>query len=421
MEIADQQANDYYNISGTSMAAPFVAGAAGLVIDAMQQAGTTWSFASSAHPLFVKMILSATATETNINRENGNFNPELNRNATGSGDSSGWPARKDHYEGFGIINPDAAVEAVLLNYSGASEMDTFPGTVTGRRAWARNMSLTAGALVDVELVVPGTGDFDIYLFSETPDAKGNPALLASSTTAGSGANESISFTPSTTETAYLVVKRVSGNGTFTFSGGVTAITVSKTASPTSVSEPGGSVTFTVQDVWLVVLGGSGRSEAGRGIVGELIDVVGGANRHYQRGPARVVGDDPATAVADGGGDKDAVGHRRIGLRSYGGAHRPNAHVGDLDVVHHPINDNVIQGRAHRVRATATIIFEDLLAVPLALRANAAKGVEVVADRRKIGEGVGHHVIADSVVGVLDQRWTVAGSCDASESAALGQR
>src|SRR5204863_2897184 len=53
----DQQANDYYNIAGTSMASPFAAGCAALVIDALQKSGVTWNFNSSVHSRFVKMVL----------------------------------------------------------------------------------------------------------------------------------------------------------------------------------------------------------------------------------------------------------------------------------------------------------------------------------------------------------------------------
>lgn len=209
VSFADQRSNDYYNIKGTSMASPFVAGAAALVIDAMQQSGVTWDFNSSAHPLRVKMLLLATATESNANREvSSGSNPTLGRAST----------PKDRFEGYGLINPDAAIEAVMLSYTGTEVSDSTNGGYYDRRAWARNASLCAGKNASLTLTVPSTADYDLYLYSGTPDLKGNPVILASSTNAGLDTDESINYTPSTTETGYLVIKRVSGNGSWTLNG-----------------------------------------------------------------------------------------------------------------------------------------------------------------------------------------------------------
>jgi hypothetical protein len=231
---ADQRTNDYYNIQGTSMASPFVAGCAALVIDALQQRGTNWSFSSSQHPRLVKMLLCATSSESNANRDSTTNNPTLQRAAAGP---SSYPIGKDPFEGYGMVNPDAAVEAISLAYNiGDVVGDTFGGTANDKRAWARNVPLSAGANFNVNLTVPGTGDFDLYLYSSTPNTYGTPILLASSTVAGLGADETINYTPPLTTNAILVVKRVSGSGTFSLVG-TGPIVANFSATPTNGSPP----------------------------------------------------------------------------------------------------------------------------------------------------------------------------------------
>jgi hypothetical protein len=214
----DVQNDDYYNIKGTSMAAPFAAGAAALVIDALQStgnlSGASWDFTSSSDVRLIKMLLCATSTETNSNREAGSgFNPTLQRDSPGP---NGFPAGKDKYEGYGMLNVDAAIEGGTVFYTvGDTEIVILGGSDTARRAWARKFSVTADQTFDLSLTVPATGDFDMYIYSFTSSSYGTPTILASSTNIGNGTEETINYTPSFSEDTLLVVKRISGEGEFT--------------------------------------------------------------------------------------------------------------------------------------------------------------------------------------------------------------
>ncbi len=223
---SDGVADDYYNTMGTSMAAPFTAGAAALVIDALEQAGTTWDFTSNVHPLLVKMLLCASATESNANREvSAGSDPTLGRATT----------PKDRFEGYGMINPDAAIEAVSINLplGAVNTSDSSSGGINDPRAWGRNVDVSVGTIVNLDLEVPSTADYDLYMYSETPDAKGNPVILDSSTNAGLDTDEAVSsFVASTAERVYVLVKRVSGNGTWTLTGSIADPTATPTSTPT---------------------------------------------------------------------------------------------------------------------------------------------------------------------------------------------
>lgn len=208
---SDQQPNDYWATQGTSFAAPFAAGAGALVIDALQQSGTNWDFNSAQHPMLVKMLLCATASESNQNREGNANNPTLQRATAGT---NGFPVGKDQYEGYGMMNADAAVEAAsqLLNWG--TNTAAFGANATDRRAWARKVNLGAGEKLAVRLDVPTGADYDLYLYSFTPGTYGKPVILASSTTLGPSVDEALNYESPTNAAAFLVVKRIFGSGNF---------------------------------------------------------------------------------------------------------------------------------------------------------------------------------------------------------------
>lgn len=208
---ADQQANDYWASQGTSFAAPFAAGAGALVIDALQQSGTNWDFNSAQHPMLVKMVLCATASESNQNRESNLNNPTLQRATAGT---NGFPIGKDQYEGYGMLNVDAAVEAVSQSLDMGTNADLFGANATDRRAWARKVTLNAGQRLAVSLAVPAGADYDLYLYSFSPGTYGKPVILASSTLLGPGVDEFLSYESPTNSQAFLVAKRIFGSGSF---------------------------------------------------------------------------------------------------------------------------------------------------------------------------------------------------------------
>ncbi|MCH7720787.1 MAG: S8 family serine peptidase, partial [Planctomycetes bacterium] len=98
-DLTDKNLDDYTNEIGTSFAAPHVTGLAALVIQAWEDAGFEWDYTESA-ALFVKSIILMTATETTHAGESNNT-PTLDRGG------------RDRVEGYGRINADAAVEALI--------------------------------------------------------------------------------------------------------------------------------------------------------------------------------------------------------------------------------------------------------------------------------------------------------------------
>jgi len=210
------QADDSTPMQGTSMSAPVISGCAQVVIQAMGgYAKWNWTRSEALQP---KMILLMTATETYPNIRELEFSstsPTLQRGG------------KDIHEGYGRVNLDAAVDALLTSYGIGSVVTGTLGrpptltdiSVLGQRlAWARNVQLVSGYKYNFSLSVPAGADYDLYLYNSTGTTYGEPAIVAKSINATTGGTEQFWVTAPYTGTYYIVVKRATettGSGTFT--------------------------------------------------------------------------------------------------------------------------------------------------------------------------------------------------------------
>jgi subtilisin family serine protease len=154
---------DYTGKAGTSMAAPFTTGTTGLLAQSMEEdGGPRLSLPDPADATLddvfrLKQVLLATASETAFTAA------PYHRAKTPTYDFGG----RDPYEGFGRLNPDAAVDAVTRERSGTSSEQVGLNLPQDSRAVAGYVDLGVG---EVEASVEFTG----YEGSDTDLPSGDP-------------------------------------------------------------------------------------------------------------------------------------------------------------------------------------------------------------------------------------------------------
>lgn len=206
------QKNDTTMTTGTSISAGILASMYNLLVEVFGNYDDWKLIMNEQMALNLKAILLMTASETNKLRED---NPYTSIN---EGASSTSPilnrGSKDIHEGYGIVNLDAAVDA--LNKSmlvGTVESDIIVSSLVnpaGKHVFARKITLEQNKNYLFNLTHFSSSDVDLYLYKNTSDSYGEPILLRSSVQSGNS-NESFIFgTTNDTNDYVIVVKSVSG-------------------------------------------------------------------------------------------------------------------------------------------------------------------------------------------------------------------
>jgi subtilisin family serine protease len=206
---------DYTGKAGTSMAAPYATGATGLVAQAMEEdapesiALPAPADAGIEDVYRLKQTLLATASETVFTAA------PYHRVKTPTYDFGG----RDPYEGYGRINPDAAVDAVTRELSGttsetvgldvpehsravAGYVRVDPGTVTAEVSFDRYSGGDEGA-------AKGDPHVDLFVYdSETPADDGEPNVLGRAQGLQGDASVRVSFGRDSAERTLFVAAKL---------------------------------------------------------------------------------------------------------------------------------------------------------------------------------------------------------------------
>jgi subtilisin family serine protease len=231
------QVRDYVQLAGTSMASPYTTGVAGLVAQAMEEdAPDALSLPEPEQTeiddvLRLKSVILSTASETAFTAA------PYHRAHTPTYDFGG----RDIYEGYGRVNPDAAVDAVTRELLDGTDLadEESTGTVSlesvglnqpkDARAVAGYVRTRGGTLdVSVDFSHYGGGNkgmtkgdphLDLFVYDSEPADHGEPNVLASAQGLEGSASTSVDVpsadpgSDATNErTVYVVAKLVNVPG-----------------------------------------------------------------------------------------------------------------------------------------------------------------------------------------------------------------
>ena len=191
--------NDSVVSRGTSMSAGVAGGAVNLLVEALSnESWSNWN-PSRENILRVKQILLLTAWEIYRAQENAYT---IDRGS------------KDVIEGYGLIQLDAAIEAVKNTISVGDEVTAYlTNTTFGKHVWASKVYLQAGTGYILEMDVPENADFDVFVWDQDPNTWGEPLLIGRSIKTGN-ADEGVAFSVDEDGYYYITVKAVEGSGNF---------------------------------------------------------------------------------------------------------------------------------------------------------------------------------------------------------------
>jgi hypothetical protein len=215
VSLPERVVNDSGFYYGTSFSTPFAAGV-GLLLMNQQGGMQNWTY-SLNRALQIKNLLLCTASETAPNQRIGTGgvgNPTLDRGG------------KDSQEGYGLLNPLAALDLISQHYTGNisitgnlySNNESLANLATNFRfdqAKAFSYRMEPDKSYNFALTMAATQDVDLFIYSTTPTSQGEPVILKASTNSTLGADEIISrLWVNQTQDVYVVIKSALGYGEF---------------------------------------------------------------------------------------------------------------------------------------------------------------------------------------------------------------